>query len=44
MITVKNLTFRYRCKGYIYRDFSLTIEVGESMACSVPTERARVRS
>lgn len=28
MITVKNLTFRYRGKGYIYRDFSLTIEAG----------------
>lgn len=28
MITVKNLTFRYRGKGYIYRDFSLTIKAG----------------
>ncbi len=28
MITVKNLTFRYRGKGHIYRDFSLTIEKG----------------
>ena len=28
MIKVKNLTFRYRGKGHIYRDFSLGIETG----------------
>lgn len=28
MITVKNLTFRYRGKRHIYRDFSLSIEKG----------------
>lgn len=28
MIKVKNLTFRYRGRGHIYRDFSLDIQVG----------------